>query len=66
MKEGIYFHEKKGFALAFINSDNQWTIDKNYKRRHPFLRCSTQIVEILTGEYFFNKSLKNYTFICES
>ena len=66
MKEGIYFHEKKGFAIVSLGDDKRmWVVDKNIKKRHPFLRGTVNVVEELSGDYFFNKSLKGYEYISE-
>lgn len=66
MQEGVYFHEKKGIALATLQEDKRaWVIDKNKKVNHPFWRIKHNVVENLTGEYFFEKSLKGYEYIGE-
>jgi hypothetical protein len=64
---GVYFHPKKGFAIAEPSSDqrNDWQIDKNQKRPHPLFRFEIDVVESGTGKYFFNRSLRGYEYIGE-
>jgi len=66
MKEGVYFHDKKGFAVAsYLKDQGFWEVDKNKTKNHPIFRVKINVVERLTGEYFFSKSLKDYEYIGE-
>lgn len=58
-KPGVYYHDKKGFAV-YETDGQRWTIDKGLMKRHPFLRLKVHIVEQGTGWYFQEKSLKDY------
>lgn len=64
---GVYFHPKKGFAIVEPSKrlKDEWQIDKNKKKPHPLFRFEINVVEIGTGKYFFNKSLKDYEYIGE-
>lgn len=61
---GVYFHPKKGIAVL-SGELNGWEVDKNLKKPHPLLRINIQCVERGTGEYFLQRSLKNYEFVGE-
>jgi hypothetical protein len=64
---GVYFHPKKGLAVASPADDkkNNWKIDKNKKVQHPIFNVKVGLVETGTGSYFFYKSLKGYEYIGE-
>ena len=64
---GVYFHPKKGFAIAEPTTENgnKWKIDKNESKPHPLFRVQMSVVQAGTGNYFFNKTLKGYEYIGE-
>lgn len=65
---GVYFHNKKGFAIVEKHPDERkwdWTIDKNNYTKHPIFRCRVYYSAVGTGTYFFNKELKDYVYIGE-
>lgn len=70
LKLGIYIHKKNG-SLAIVtipegkDSKFDWNIDKGRTRKHPFFRIKQSIFEEGQGEWFFQKSLKQYEFLNE-
>jgi hypothetical protein len=67
-KFGVYIHKKKGnFAVAYKPEDKgDWDIDTGMMKKHPIFRgISVHVVHNGTGDYFFNKVLKNYEYIGE-
>jgi hypothetical protein len=65
---GVYFHPKKGFAIAEKDDSEDkfdWKIDKNKSQKHPFFRIDYPVVNKGTGSYFFYKDLKDYEYIGE-
>ena len=65
---GKYKHKKSGklaIARKSRDRDREWEIDKGKRRRHPFFRVTLPVYESGTGNFFFNKSLKDYEWIGE-
>lgn len=65
---GTYKHKKTGKLATARNDSNgkyDWIIDKGKKQKHPFFRLTMPMVEQGTGNYFFNKSLKDYELVVE-
>jgi len=64
---GVYFHPKKGFAIAESSNgpNEEWQIDKNKKKLHPFFRFDVPVLQVGAGNYFFYKLLKDYEYIGE-
>lgn len=64
---GMYKHKKNGkTAIARASKDpkNDWEIDKGKVVNHPIFRNMKQSVsEFGTGNYFFNRSLKDYEYV---
>lgn len=68
-KYGVYIHTKNGsFAVAEPPKEGShcWTIDKGRVKAHPIFRCKLAMVEEGTGNFFFNKSLRNYELLEET
>lgn len=66
---GVYFHQKKGLAIARPSSSKgiHWEIDKNKKSKIEVcgMTLTASRIETGTGSYFFYHSLKGYTYIGE-
>ena len=65
-KLGVYKHKKSGkeaVARKAANERYEWEIDKGKTVPHPIFRAQMGLVEEGTGNYFFNKSLKNYEWV---
>lgn len=69
MPFGVYYHEKKGFALVTDPTKEEgcdewaeWQIDKGQYKSHPFLRVRIPVVSQGSGRYFMEKHLKNYEY----
>lgn len=65
---GEYVHKKNGkkaFAIKAKDERNDWEIDKGKVQPHPLFRIRQSVTEVGTGNYFFNKSLKDYELITE-
>ena len=66
-KFGIYKHKKTGKeAVAKPATNNKrydWEIHKGKKQKHPLFRITFEVYEEGTGNFFFNKSLKDYEFV---
>ncbi len=66
---GEYRHKKNGKmakAEASTESKYDWAIDKGKVVNHPIFRMKVKMVEQGTGNYFFNKSLKDYELVDDS
>lgn len=67
---GIYIHKKNGklcIASKVDNSDNiDWEIDQGLTKNHFALRVKLQFVKSGTGNYFFNRLLRNYELLDET
>jgi hypothetical protein len=63
---GVWYHEKKGFAVLYKPDDQDdwadWTIDKGKWKAHPILRMMIPVVRQGSGSYFLSKELKDYEF----
>ena len=66
---GVYFHPKKGFAIAEPGREppHEWEIDKNKHRSYDFFgyKFKLPVYEAGTGSYFFYRSLRGYDYIGE-
>ncbi len=63
---GTYKHKKNGkTAIAKKPADpkNDWEIYKGKKESHPVFRITQEVHEAGTGNYFFNRSLKDYELV---
>lgn len=63
VRYGHYKNRKTGkLAVAKPRPEgkNGWIIDKGKVKAHPIFRMKVGIVEEGTGNYFFNRSLKDY------
>ena len=63
-KFGVYWHEKKGFALAMPSEEKHcdWEIDKDIWKNHPIIRVKMHMVATGTGQHFFDRQLKGYEY----
>lgn len=66
---GSYKHRRNGkIAIARKPKESKydWEIDTGKKQRLPILRGSFPISQVGTGNYFFNKILKDYDFVTDN
>lgn len=65
-KFGIYRHKKTGkeaIAKPPREPKYDWEIHKGKKQNHPLFRIKFEVYENGTGNFFFNKSLKDYEWV---
>jgi hypothetical protein len=70
IRYGVYKNRKTGkIAIATKSEESErydWVIDKGVKKQHPFFRVKLSVVAEGTGNFFFNKDLKNFDFLTEN
>ena len=67
-KLGIYKHKKTGkiaIAKPSEEKNREWEIDKGKTANHPLFRIKVRVTETGIGNFFFNKSLKDYEWVSE-